>query len=110
MHNEQEIYKLLEDTSVKIQEFLDANKITVAHADLMLQLEELNSKMYDLDLESIRQQSLHIMQFNDEIKVIKQNASDILEELKSGNNLIKKTAQVASALDKILTQLKKLLQ
>jgi hypothetical protein len=108
MHNEEEVYKLLEDASANIQEFLDTHQINSAHAALMLQLEDLNNKMYDFDLASIKKQSFNLIQFNHEIEEIKQNASCIIEELDKGNDLIKKVAQVASALDKLLTQLKKL--
>lgn len=108
MENVNETYRYLEDASAKIQEFLDDNQITSADIDLMLKLEELNDKMYELDLEDIKSQSDNLMQFDNEIKEIKQNAQKVLEKIDAADDFIDSATKVVSLIDKILTQINKL--
>jgi len=105
MENINDIYSSLEEASDKIQEFLDNNQINATHSSLMLKLEELNNKMYDLDLEAIKNRSESLMGLNEEFKEIRENAEQILEDIDAADDFIVSAAKVTSLIDKILTKI-----
>ena len=103
------IYASLEEASEKIQEFLDDNQISEAHGDLMLKLGELNERMYNLDLKAIQSTSNNLNKLNSDIKELHETSKKIIKEIDSADDFIKTVSKVFSQVDKLLTEINKLL-
>jgi len=102
------IYKSLHTASEKIQEFLDNHQISEAHGDLMLKLEELHEKMYALDLEAIKNTSEDLHGRDNEFKDLHNTSKEIINQIDSSDDFMKTISKVFSQVDKLLTQISKL--
>jgi len=99
------LYDSIENTYIKIQTYLDNNKLGPEHSAMIIKHEELGDLLERLDIEAIEEQSKDINSLHEKLTSIKKVSDTIIEILDNNDDSVSSAAKIVNALDEVFSKI-----
>ena len=100
------LYNSLENTYVKIKDYLDTTQLGREHSPLIVKNEELEKLLESFDIEAIEEQSKDIHALHDQLNAIKEVSTKIVVELGNSDDSVTTVSKAVSSLDEVFLKIK----
>jgi len=100
------LYDSLENTYVKIKDYLDNTQLGREHSPMLLKHEELGELLEGFDVEALEEQTKDIHGLHAQLDDIKEVAKKIVEDLGDTSDSVAMAAKVVDGLDTVFLKIK----
>lgn len=98
------LYDSIENTYMKIQNYLDTTKLGKEHSLMIIKQEELSELLEKLDIEAIEEQWTDINALHEKLNDIKEDSNQIAEALQLPDDSVTIADKVVKGLDKVFSK------
>ena len=96
------LYDSLENTYMKIKDYLESTQLGAEHSAMIIKHEELAELLEKLDIEAIEEQSSDIHTLHDELNAIKEISNKIIEDLNNVSLVVNRLDEIFSKITHLI--------